>query len=49
MEIFEEKKIIEARNFSVPAFARFRRSWIGALRKIVLEHFTSICGILNEI
>ena len=39
----------EARKIPVLVFARFRRARIGALRKELLEHFTAIFSILNDI
>ena len=40
--------IIEARKI-ILTFAHFRRGWIWALRKKLLEHFRVIFGILNNI
>ena len=39
----------EVRKIPVLAFVRFRRGRIGALRKKLLEHFTTIFSILNDI
>ena len=39
----------EARKTTVLDFVCFRRGWIGALRKKLVENFTAIFGILNWI
>ena len=39
----------ETRKILTLAFVCFRRGWIGTLRKKLLEHFTAIFGILNDI
>lgn len=45
------KEIItaEARKIPILAFVRFRRGWIGALTKKLLEYLTAIFAILSDI
>ena len=45
MEIFSS----ELRKIIILVFVRFRGARIGALRKKLVEHFTAIFGILNDI